>query len=270
MGGSRIFGNDLQKDDLLPVFNRALQHGFTLWDTAPIYGLGVSESILGEFIMHESDIVVSTKFTPIGYQLKSKLRKTLDTSLSRLGVSSADIYWIHNPKDVVKWTKELIPLMKRGLIKHAGVSNHNLEEIKVAARILEKEGLQLSAVQNHYSLLYRASEEAGIIDWCHRNNVVFFSYMTLEQGALTGRNNANNPFKKNTRRGNAFNVDVLKKLEGLIKTMTEIGDLYGVEPAQIAMAWAVAKGTVPIIGITKVSHVDGALASLNVILSKLK
>ncbi|WP_217622434.1 aldo/keto reductase [Paenibacillus agri] len=91
--------------------------------------------------------------------MKSKLRKTLDKSLIRLGVSSADIYWIHNPKDVVKWTKELIPLMKRGLIKHAGVSNHNLEEIKVAARILEKEGLQLSAVQNHYSLLYRASEE---------------------------------------------------------------------------------------------------------------
>ncbi len=77
--------------------------------------------------------------------------------------------------------------MKSGKVKYAGVSNHNLEEIKLAANILAEEGLRLSAVQNHYSLLYRSSEEAGIIDYCRANDLIFFSYMVLEQGALTGK-----------------------------------------------------------------------------------
>jgi aryl-alcohol dehydrogenase-like predicted oxidoreductase len=263
-GGDQVFGNEYNEEDLRPVFNKAMEKGFVLWDTAAVYGMGASETILGGFMKDKKDVIISTKFTPYGEQGQSAMKESLDESIERMGVNSVDIYWIHNPKNVEQWTKEIIPLVKCGKIKHVGVSNHTLDDIKLAANILEKEGLQLSAVQNHYSLLYRASEEAGIIDWCHKNDVVFFSYMVLEQGALSNKYNANNPFKSGTRRGEAFNADVLGKLEGLIDVMSQIGGRYQSEPSQIAMAWAISKGTVPIIGVTKESHIDGALYVLDI------
>lgn len=88
--------------------------------------------------------------------------------------------------------------------------------------------------------------------------------MVLEQGALSGKYNASNPFKSKTRRGETFNIEVLKKLESLIDVMKEFGEKYEVEVAQIAIAWAIAKGTVPIIGVTKESHIDGAVSAINV------
>lgn len=262
-GGDQIFGNQYKEEDLRPVFKKAIDYGFTLWDTAAVYGLGASETILGKFIKEEKDVIISTKFTPLDGQVQS-MGKWLNDSMERLGKKYIDIYWIHNPKNVEKWTKEIIPLAKEEKIKHIGVSNHNLYEIKLAQSILEKEGLELSAVQNHYSLLYRESEEAGIIDWCHNNNIVFFAYMVLEQGALTGKYNVNNPFKSKTRRGEAFNIEVLKKLKDLIDVMGKAGKKYEAQPAQIAIAWAIAKGIVPIIGVTKESHIDDALSASKV------
>jgi aryl-alcohol dehydrogenase-like predicted oxidoreductase len=267
-GGDAVFGNNLDDDALKPVFEAAMNAGFNLWDTAAVYGMGASETILGNFFKENKDVLISTKFTPRGNQPENAVEESLAQSLNRLGADYADIYWIHNPNDVNKWTAKLIPLMKQGKVKHAGVSNHNLQEIKQAASILEAEGLQLSAVQNHYSLLYRSSEQAGIIDYCNENNIVFFSYMVLEQGALTGSYNAQNPFKSGTRRGDAFNSDVLVKLDGLMKVMEETGKKHQVDPAQIAIAWSIAKGTVPIIGVTKPKHIDSAVSAVDVRLTQ--
>ncbi|WMT43038.1 aldo/keto reductase [Paenibacillus sp. D2_2] len=268
-GGDAIFGNNPSEKELQPVFNAAMNAGFNLLDTAAVYGMGASETILGSFIKdRRSDVLISTKFTPRGEQPEHALEEMLTQSLNRLHIDFVDFYWIHNPNDVERWTSKLIPLMKNGKIKYAGVSNHNLEEIKLAAAILEKEGLQLSAVQNHYSLLYRSSEQAGIIDWCKENNILFFSYMVLEQGALTGKYNIQNPFKPGTRRGDAFTPEVLQKLDHLIDVMRAIGNKYGVECAQIAMAWAIAKGTVPIIGVTKTKHVEDAVTAAGIKLTE--
>lgn len=263
-GGDDVFGNKYNEDELRPVFNAAMEKGFTLWDTAAVYGMGASETILGSLLKDKKDVIISTKFTPYGEQSQSAMKESLNESIERMGINSVDIYWIHNPQNVERWTKDIIPLVKSGKVKHVGVSNHSLEDIKHAASILEKEGLQLSAVQNHYSLLYRASEEAGIIDWCNKNDVVFFSYMVLEQGALSNKYNANNPFKDGTRRGEAFNAEILGKIEGLIDVMNQAGEKYSADPSQIAIAWAIAKGTVPIIGVTKKSHLNGAVAALKI------
>ena len=94
-----------------------------------------------------------------------------------------DIYWIHNPMDVERWTPDLIPLAKSGQIKTIGVSNHNLAEIKRAGEILAAEGLKISAVQNHFSLLHRSSEKAGILDYCKENGITFYAYMAGTGGA---------------------------------------------------------------------------------------
>ncbi|MEK8132137.1 aldo/keto reductase [Paenibacillus filicis] len=263
-GGDAVFGNALMAEDLQPIFNAAMNAGLNLWDTAAVYGMGASEAILGTFINGRDDVLISTKFTPRSDQSDDAVEESFAGSLQRMDKDHVDIYWIHNPKDVQRWTSKLIPLMKSGKIKYAGVSNHNLEEIKLAVDILAQEGLQLSAVQNHYSLLYRSSEEAGIIDYCKANDLLFFSYMVLEQGALTGKYHAKNPFKAGTRRGDAFDEEVLAKLDKLIEFMRELGLRHQVEPAEIAIAWAIAKGTVPIIGVTKSSHVTSALSAMEI------
>ncbi|MBT2738800.1 aldo/keto reductase [Bacillus sp. ISL-7] len=264
-GGDAVFGNYLIAEDLKPVFDAAMVAGFNLWDTAAVYGMNASENILGSFIKGKEDVLISTKFTPqIASDNDNAVEELLDGSLNRLGVDHADIYWIHNPADVQRWTPKLIPLMKGGKVKHVGVSNHNLDEIKLAASILAEEGLKISAVQNHYSLLYRSSEEAGIFDYCNENNIVFFSYMVLEQGALTDKYNTKNPMPSGTRRGEAFNPDVLTKIESLIRVMREIGSKHNASTAQIATAWSIAKGTVPIIGVTKISHIEDAIKAAEV------
>lgn len=263
-GGDAIFGNHLTAEDLKPVFDAAMKAGLHLWDTATVYGMGASESILGEFTRGRDDVLLSTKFTP---QLGGPVEDRLNSSLDRLGADQTDIYWIHNPLDVKRWTPELIPLMKSGKVKYAGVSNHTLEEIQLAQSILAEEGLKISAVQNHYSLLYRSSEEAGIIDYCNENNIVFFSYMVLEQGALTDKYNAKNPLPSGTRRGEAFDEDVLTKLEGLIHVMKETGLKYNANSAQVAIAWAIAKGTVPIIGVTRTSQIADAVKAAEITLT---
>lgn len=268
-GGDAIFGNHLSEADLKPVFEAAMNAGFNLWDTAAVYGMGASESILGSFTNDRNDVLISAKFTPqMAEGNDNAVEELLAGSLSRLGKDHADIYWIHNPADVTRWTPKLIPLMKSGKVKYAGVSNHNLDEIKLAASILAEEGLKISAVQNHYSLLYRSSEEAGIIDYCKENDIVFFSYMVLEQGALTDKYNAKQPFPSGTRRGEAFNPDTLGKLESLIHVMRSIGSKYNASTAQIATAWAIAKGTVPIIGVTKIAHIEDAIKAAEVELTE--
>jgi aryl-alcohol dehydrogenase-like predicted oxidoreductase len=160
----------------------------------------------------------------------------------------------------------LIPLVKSGKVKRIGVSNHNLAQIKRAEEILSKEGVHLSAVQNHYSLLYRSSEDAGILDYCKENNITFFAYMVLEQGALSGKYNRNNPLPVNSQRGQTYNP-LLPQIEKLTKVMAEIGKKYDASVPQIAMAWAIAKGATPIIGVTKAAQVEDAAKVIKLHLS---
>ena len=124
----------------------------------------------------------------------------------------------------------------------------------------------MSAVQNHYSLLYRSSEKAGILDYCKENGIDFWAYMVLEQGALSGKYDTQHPLPAGSQRGETYNP-MLPQIEQLVSVMRVIGDKYGVSPAQIALAWAIAKGTTPIIGVTKVSQVQDAVKAMSISLS---
>lgn len=268
-GGDAVFGNHFSEEDLKPVFDKALECGLNLWDTAPVYGDGSSEKILGSFIrdIDRRDIIISTKFTPhIAGNSPNAAREMLEGSLKRLNTDHIDVYWIHNPNDVERWTPMLIPLAKDGLIKSIGVSNHNLAEIKRVQEILGAEGLRLSAVQNHYSLLHRSSERAGILRHCKENGITFYSYMVLEQGALTGKFDLDHPFPKGSSRAKTYN-GMLTEIETLIAEMRHIGERHSASPAQIAIAWARSKGTLPIIGVTKVSQAEEAAKTAEIVLA---
>ena len=259
-GGDQVFGNHLFEEELKPVFEKAMECGLNLWDTAAVYGEGTSERILGNFVkdVRRNSVILSTKFTPqIAGSSPDAMQEMIDGSKERLHTDVIDVYWIHNPMDIEKWTPDLIPLAKSGQIKTIGVSNHNLMEIKRANEILAAEGLKISAVQNHYSLLHRSSERAGILDYCKENGITFYSYMVLEQGALTGRYSEENPFPEGSGRAEAYNPH-LKELTALIDELKIIGTRFDASPAQVATAWAIAKGTLPIIGVTKVHQVEEA------------
>ncbi|MEW2517083.1 aldo/keto reductase [Actinacidiphila alni] len=159
---------------------------------------------------------------------------------------------------MARWTPPLIPLLKGGAIKHVGVSNHSMEEIALADRILGEAGFRVEAVQNHFSLLYRPSERTGILDHCRDHDVRFFAYMVLEQGALTGTYSPAHPLPEGSSRAAAYNR-ILPQLRTLTDRMAAIGNAHGASTADIATAWALAKGTTPIIGITKASHIDGLI-----------
>lgn len=263
-GGDQVFGNQLSTEELKPVFSAAIEAGLNLWDTALVYGMGASEKILGEFVKQykREDLIISTKFTPqIVGAFGNNVSEMFDFSSQNLHTDYMDIYWIHNPADVETWTPQLLPLLKSGKVKSVGVSNHNLSQIKRANEILGSEGFKVSAVQNHFSLLYRSSEDAGILDYCKENGIIFFAYMVLEQGALSGKYDTQHPLPAGSQRGETYNP-LLPQIENLIYAMKVMSEKHGVGVPQIAVAWAIAKGTTPIIGVTKPHHVtDAALAA---------
>ena len=263
------FGNTMTEDDFFPIFEASLKNGLNLWDTATAYSNGESEKILGHFVnkVGREKVIISTKFTPqMAAMYHDSVEEMCDASLERMGVDYFDIYWIHNPINAPEYTKQLIPLLKSGKVKSVGVSNHNLAQIKEAQEILSAEGFKVSAVQNHFSLMNRSSVDSGILDYCKENDIVFYGYMTLEQGALSGKYDRNHPFAEGTARAQVFNP-LLDKIAVIIAKMKNIADAHGVSVAQIGTAYAIAKGILPILGVTKMYQVEEAVKTVEIVLT---
>ena len=269
-GNDGTFGNEHKIEDLKPIYDKSMELGLNLWDTAYVYGMGKSEEVLGEFLKtsNREDFVISTKFTPqlAGMFEANEVTSMYENSAKILGVEDIDIFWIHNPVGAPDWTKKLVETAKEHDIKMIGVSNHNLAEIKEANEILKDAGLKLGAVQNHYSLLNRSSEDSGILEYCKENDIIFFSYMVLEQGALSGKYDTEHPFPEGSDRANAYGGS-LAEIEELNKAIADIAENHDAKVAQLPIAWAIAKGTLPIIGATKVHHVEDAADAINIELS---
>lgn len=249
-GSGIVFGSKADPNALKESFNIAMENGFTLFDTAAVYGMGSAEKLLAEFSTGR-DFILSDKFSPMGKFSEEKIDGMYNGSVEKFGGRIPDIYWLHQPKHIEKALPYLCKMMKDGKIGSIGVSNFNLEDLKLADKIVKENGCRISGVQNHFSLLYRTSEENGVLNWCRENNAVFFAYMVLEQGALTGRYSAQKTMPMFSRRGLAFNKSRLKKIEPLIQTLEEVGKAHGLSVSETASAYAAAKGMVPIIGVNK-------------------
>ncbi|WP_332303177.1 aldo/keto reductase [Rhizobium sp. GR12] len=267
--GDGYFGSKFTQAGLEEVVDKAHAAGFTLWDTAIVYGMGRSETVLGEVLKHYArhDYQLSTKFNPrIAGTSDTPMTDMLEQSLANLGTDYVDFYWIHNPADVLRWTPHMIPLLKSGKVRHVGVSNHNLSEIRLADQILGEAGFRVEAVQNHYSLLYRGSEHTGILDHCRSQEIRFFAYMVLEQGALTAKYNPENPLPGGSSRADIYN-GMLTQLKALTDKLASIGQMQGAEAPDVATAWAIAKGTTPIIGVTKPHYIDSLVRASSITLT---
>ena len=266
MNGSKlVFGKSYDESVLRDTFEKATKLGFLKWDTAAVYGMGSCEKLLGGFINGRKDIFLSTKYFPTKKYKAGSLTDSFNESMERLQLKSADIFWLHAPKNIEENLSEAVPLMKDGRIKSIGISNVSMENIKTAERYLEKNGLKLGAVQNHFSLL--RNDQQPIIDYCNSKGIQYYAYMVLEQGALTGRYNAKNHFPTFSMRGFAFPKSKFKKIEDLLNLMKTIANKYGIDESQIPILWAIAKGAIPIIGITKPAYAEKLSAALEVTLS---
>ena len=270
-GNDGTFGEKLEEKELKAVFDSAVKYGFNLWDTAYAYGMGESERILGHFIkgLDRNSYLISDKFTPqaADYSSSSPIEDMIEKQLEIMGLDRFDIYWIHNTMDSPKWITELAKYFEgKKDVPVIGVSNHNLVKIKEADEILKSCGLRLGAVQNHYSLINRYSENTGILDYCKDKKIYFFSYMVLEQGALSGKYDTTHPFPSGSARADVYNP-ILEKLENLNMAMKKIADEHNVSIAQVPVAWAIAKGTIPIVGMTKTQQVEAAAKACDMKLS---
>ena len=269
-GNDGTFGGDITAESLRPIFDAAMAHGLNLWDTAYAYGMGTSEKVLAGFLkgLPRSACLVSDKFTPQCANGKpTAMADMIEMQLQIMELDRFDIYWIHNVWDAPHWTEELAKYFEgKNDVPLLGVSNHNLAEIKQANEILKAHGLKLSAVQNHYSLINRSSEDSGILDYCRENGIHFFAYMVLEQGALSGKYDTGHPMPAGSARAETYNP-VLDKLEILNSELKKLAEKYGVGTAQIPVAWAIAKGTLPIIGVTKENQVLDAVKAANITLT---
>ena len=269
-GNDGTFGDNITAESLRPIFDTAMANGLNLWDTAYAYGMGTSEKVLAGFLkrLPRDAYLVSDKFTPqCANGQPTAMADMIEMQLQLMELDRFDIYWIHNVWDAPHWTEELAKYFEgKDNVPLLGVSNHNLAEIKQANEILKAHGLKLSAVQNHYSLINRSSEDSGILEYCRENGITFFAYMVLEQGALSGKYDTKHPMPAGSARAETYNP-VLDKLEILNAELKKLAEKYGVGAAQIPVAWAIAKGTLPIIGVTKENQVLDAVKAANVTLT---
>lgn len=268
-GSKMVFGQSYDENILQETFKTACDLNLNLFDTAEVYGMGNSEKLLGRFIAEcNTPVQISTKYMPAKKYKQGKMAVSLSKSCERLGIDVPLIYWLHMPKNVEENVVEAIELLKEKKIKYLGVSNYRLSDLKKAQALLQKAGFSISAVQNHFSLLSYSQNQKEILEWCKANHVVYFSYMVLEQGALSGKYSAKKPFPLFSGRRFAFGKKMFRKIEPLLVYTQILAEKYKVNQSQIPIAWAISKGTVPIIGVTKPEHVKQLTATATLILNK--
>lgn len=258
--GKLIRGSSVDGETLKASIQAAKENGLLIFDLAQDYGFGKAQKMIGEF--GTQDIVLSSKFTPLGKYSPGQVRKSLEKDLLEFGREYVDIYWLHLPSDIDENLAEIIRLYQEGKIRHVGVSNFTLEECRKAKEILEKAGIPLYGVQNHYSLINREWEKNGLVAWCRENDISFWAWAVLEEGMLT------DPRIKTKKSIMKLLFDGKKrKLRPLYVLMNKIGKRHGITIPQVAMAFCASKGIVPICGCRKPYQVEQLAQAADIQLS---
>ena len=238
--------------DIHAAYQASLAHGINFFDTAEAYGFGRSEEFLGRFYREAGwPAVIASKFLPFPWRLTSRsLLRALRSSLRRLGLRQVDLYQIHFPLPPVSVESRMDALadaVDAGLTRAVGVSNYSEEQMRRAHAALARRGVPQASNQVEYSLLERQPETNGLLAACRELNVTLIAYSPLAQGLLTGKYTPDNP--PSGPRGRRYGRERLAKIQPLLGLMKEIGQGHGGKtPAQVALNWTMAKGTVPIPG----------------------
>ncbi len=252
--GDRVvwhYGQGYTDDDIQAALQTSLEAGINLVDTAEVYGSGLSERLLGEFIKNSAKpVLVATKFMPYPWRLtRGAMSKALQRSLERLELEHVDLYQIHwpfPPFPIEYWVEGLAEMVKAKLTHAVGVSNYDKNQMQRAYTVLAKHDIPLASNQVEYHLLNRSIEKNGLLDRCHELGVRLIAYSPLAKALLTGKYSADN--LPPGIRGRAA-AGILSRIGPLLQLMTEIGQDHGNKtPGQVALNWVICKGALPIPG----------------------
>ncbi|MBV6623555.1 MAG: aldo/keto reductase [Rivularia sp. (in: Bacteria)] len=265
--GDKLFwnyGNGYGSEQLEQAFRAAIEAGITFFDTAEVYGLGLSEELLGKFMKNtDKEVQIATKFGPLPWRFSAEsVSEALTESLKRLQVQQIALYQVHWPFTFFMSQETLMNALatevEKGRIKTIGVSNYSQSQMQEAHEILARRGIPLAVNQVRYSLLTRQVESQGIIATAKRLGVKILAYSPLAQGLLTGKYSLDSNTNPTGARSidPRFNKDNLRKIEPVISLLRNIGEKYNRTPAQVALNWLIAQGNViPISGVKTAEQV---------------
>jgi aryl-alcohol dehydrogenase-like predicted oxidoreductase len=275
----------LEEQAAMPFFRRAIEVGINFFDTADVYSLGTSEEITGKALRqyaHLQQVVLATKvFNRMGEGpnmtglSRKHIQQGCEASLRRLGVETIDLYQIHRfdphtPLDEMLSALDL--LVRQGKVRYLGASSMAAWRFAQALSLSERNGwARFVSMQNHYNLIYR-EEEREMIPLCQTEGVAAIPWSPLARGLLAGSRKTPDDKTATTR---AASDDFAWKLYDhpadidVMRACQEVATQRGVQPAQVAIAWLLSKPfvTAPIIGATKLEHLNTAVASLELTLS---
>lgn len=270
--GDKLFwnyGDGYGEEQLQAAFSAALDAGVTFFDTAEVYGLGLSERFLGQFMKQTTQkLQIATKFGPLPWRWDGKsVSEALTASLQRLQVDRIELYQVHWPFAFFLSQETLMNTLadevKRGRIGAVGVSNYSAAQMREAHQILAARGVPLAVNQMRYSLLTRQIEGNGIYQTARDLGVTILAYSSLAQGLLTGKYTPSQHPTGARSIDPRFSQDGLNRIVPVLSILREIGEKYNRTPAQVALNWLIAQGNViPIAGVKNAAQVKENVGAL--------
>ncbi|MCL1465888.1 aldo/keto reductase [Argonema galeatum] len=253
--GDKLFwnyGSNYGESQLWEAFKASLDAGVNFFDTAEIYGMGLSEELLGKFMQQtEQKVQIATKYGPLPWRFTAEsVSEALTASLKRLRVQQVDLYQVHWPFAFLMSQDTLMNALadevKRGRIAAVGVSNYSSEQMREAHQILASRGVPLATNQVRYSLLTRQVESKGIVSTAKQLGVTILAYSPLAQGLVTGKYTLENYQEpKDARRFDSrFSRSGLEKIAPVISLLRQLGEKHDRTPAQVALNWLIAQGNI--------------------------
>ncbi|MBA2941246.1 aldo/keto reductase [Paenibacillus sp. CGMCC 1.16610] len=273
----------LDEERSRPIIKRALEHGINFFDTANVYSDGTSEEIVGRALKdyaNRDEIVLATKVHfrmhqgPNGAGLSRKaIMSEIDKSLKRLGTDYVDLYQIHRwdyNTPIEETMEALHDIVKAGKARYIGASAMYAWQFLKALHTAEKNGwTRFVSMQNHLNLIYR-EEEREMLPLCREEKIGVIPYSPLASGRLT-RDWSEATHRSETDQVQKSKYDATANTDKLIvERVAAIAEQHGVPRAQIALAWLLQKEpvTAPIIGATKMSNLEDAVAALSISLTR--
>ena len=280
MGISFSYATQLTRAEGVAVIRAAVERGVTFFDTAEVYGPFINEEVVGEALRPVRDqVTIATKF---GFDIDAqtgqnrgvssrpeRIRQAVEGSLRRLGVETIDLLYQHRVdptvpiEEVAGTVRELIA---EGKVKHFGMSEPGVQTLRRAHAVQP-----VSALQNEYSLWWRAPETNGALQACDELGIGFVPYSPLGKGFLTGAINKGAPLAQHDFRSSVprFQPQAMEKNQAFVDLLRRVGEEKGATPAQIALAWLLAQRPyiVPIPGTTKLNRLEENLGAAAVLLT---
>jgi len=272
----------LDEDQSRPVIRRAVEAGINFFDTANIYAAGTSEEVTGRALKDfakRDEIVIATKANgkwgdgPNQKGLSRKaLMQAIDDSLRRLGTEYVDLYQIHRwdyETPIEETLDALNDIVKAGKARYIGASSMHARQFMKALEISRRNGwAQFVSMQNYVNLIYR-EEEREMLPICREEGIGVIPWSPLARGRLT------RPWDAETERSRSDRIQesLYSRMEegnrAVVAAVEKVAKARGVAMAQVALAWLLAQDgiTAPIVGVTKMEHLDDALAALDCELS---